>query len=161
MGAELEICDGQVVEFHYILTDEEGGILDSSQDGLPLTYLHGAGNIVPGLESRMSGCTVGDSFKAVIPPSEGYGEYQEPGPQPVDRGEFPDSVDLESGAVFTVRAQSGQEFNVWITEVDGDTVYVDANHPLAGKTLTFDVEVVSIRTATHEELEHGRPDRTP
>ena len=66
---------------------------------------------------------------------------------------------LEPGSVFTVRAQSGQEFNVWVTRVDGDTVYVDANHPLAGKTLTFDVEVVAIRTATGEEVAQGRPER--
>ena len=159
MTSVTHICDGAVVAFHYTLTDETGAVLDDSQGGPPLTYLHGAHNIVPGLESQMLGRSVGDHFSAVVPPAEGYGEYEAPGPQPIPRSEFPDSADLVVGTVFSVRAESGQEFNVWVTQIEDDRIYIDANHPLAGKTLTFTVDIVSLRPAHPNELEQGHPDR--
>ena len=99
MSSTPQICDGQVVEFHYTLTDESGETLDDSRGGRPLMYLHGAGNVVPGLERALTGASV-ETFTAVIPPADGYGEYEEPGPQPVTRAEFPETAEIEEGAVF-------------------------------------------------------------
>ena len=106
----------------------------------------------------MIGHQAGDKFVAVIAPSEGYGEYQEPGPQPVERSAFPDDAQLFEGATFSVQAGTGEVFPVWIKKVEDDTVYVDANHPLAGVTLHFDVEIVDIRDASEDEISQGRPD---
>jgi FKBP-type peptidyl-prolyl cis-trans isomerase SlyD len=157
MGEGLKITDGKIVQFHYTLTNDDGEILDSSKDAGPLTYLHGASNVVPGLELRMNGHQVGDKFVAIVPPDEGYGEYQQPGPQPVERSAFPADAEISVGITFSVQAGTGEVFNVWVTKVEGDTVHVDANHPLAGVTLHFDVDVVDIRDASEDEIAHGHP----
>ena len=151
------IENGKVVRFHYTLRNSEKEQLDTSAEAGPLAYLHGAKNIVPGLERHMTGHQTGDKFVAVIAPNEGYGEYQQPGPQPVDRGAFPETADLRVGVSFTVEAGNGEVFNVWVTAVEEDKVYVDANHPLAGVTLHFDVEIVEIRDASPEEIACGHP----
>ena len=151
------IENGKVVRFHYTLRNSENEQLDTSAEAGPLAYLHGAKNIVPGLERHMAGHQTGDRFVAVIAPNEGYGDYQQPGPQPVDRAAFPEDADLRVGVSFTVEAGNGEVFNVWVTAVEEDKVYVDANHPLAGVTLHFDVEIVEIRDASPEEIAHGHP----
>ena len=151
-----QIAAGMVVEFHYTLTDKDGDLLDRSEQGEPLQYLHGAGNIVPGLEDALSGHAVGDAFKVTVPPEEGYG-LRDGDPKPVARSAFPDGVDIEPGMQFAVRGPDGHPIPVWVADVEDDIVYIDHNHPLAGVALTFDVNVVSIRLATHEEQEHGHP----
>ena len=151
------VADGQVVSIHYTLTDDEGEELDSSRGHEPLAYLHGAGNIVSGLESALAGKRVGDRVKVVVDPEDGYGEEDEDGVQIASRSDFPDEAPLEVGMHFIAENEKGEEVPVWITSIDGDEVTVDFNHPLAGVTLHFDVEVTGIRAATKDELDHGHP----
>lgn len=149
--------DGKVVSIHYTLKDDDGEVVDSSSGGEPLDYLHGAGNIVPGLEAAMIGRVIGDKFKVTVAPADGYGEVVGGGPRPVPRTAFPDDVELEEGMQFFVRGPDGEPFPVWVAEVKDDQVLIDANHPLAGENLNFEVEVIAIRDATGEEVEHGHP----
>ncbi len=151
------IGDGNVVLFHYTLKNAEGEVLDTSDGADPLFYLHGGGNIVPGLEEELTGKSVGDKMSVVVPPEKGYGVRGGPGPQPVERSAFPPEVELEAGMQFHAEAPDGSPLTLWISAVEGDQVLVDANHPLAGVTLHFDIEVTGIRSATEDELAHGHP----
>jgi FKBP-type peptidyl-prolyl cis-trans isomerase SlyD len=148
---------GKVVSFHYTLTNDSGEVLDSSTGRDALPYLHGGGNIVPGLEKQMAGKAVGDSFDAVVPPTEGYGERSGPEPQAVERSAFPDDAPLQKGMQFVAQTPDGQHIPLWVDRIEGDTVFVDHNHPLAGVTLHFAVEITEIRDATAEEQAHGHP----
>jgi FKBP-type peptidyl-prolyl cis-trans isomerase SlyD len=147
------IQNDSVVNFNYTLTNAAGDVLDKSQ-GDPLVYLHGAHNIVPGLENAMLGKQVGDKFQVTVEPEEAYGEYQAEMVQEVPRNMFQGVDDIQVGMQFQAQADEGVQV-VTVKEVTAEHVIVDANHPLAGQALTFDVEVVAIRAATAEELEHG------
>lgn len=151
------VADGLVVSIHYTLTDDDGDVVDSSEGQEPLAYLHGHSNIVPGLEQALLGKQVGDRLKAVVAPADGYGEFDPAGEERVPRDAFPEDIELEPGMQFTATGPDGAVSPVWIAGLEGDEVLVDMNHPLAGQTLHFDVEVVAIRTATPEELDHGHP----
>lgn len=151
------VATGKVVLFHYTLTDATGVVLDSSDGQEPMPYLHGAGNIVPGLERQMADRPAGDRFKAVVPPEEGYGLPQGPGPQAVPRDAFPEDIEIEEGMPFMAESDDGDVISLWVTRVEDDTIWVDKNHPLAGQTLHFDIEIVEIRDATEEEVAHGHP----
>ena len=150
------IADGKVVRIHYVLRDGEGEEIDRSGDE-PLEYLHGAGNIVPGLEKQLAGKSPGDKLTVVVPPEEGYGPRHKVKPHAIPRSSFPKDADLQKGMGFTMRAQNGEAVPVWVTKIQGPTVYVDPNHPLAGATLHFEVEVVDTRDANDEEKAHGHP----
>ena len=150
------VTTGKVVLFHYTLRDEDGDEIDSSEGAEPLPYLHGAGNIVPGLERQMTGRKVGDSFQAVVPPEEGYGR-REGQPQQVPRAAFPDDAEIEEGMQFMAQSEDGEMIPLWVAAIEEDFVFVDPNHPLAGVTLHFAVEIVGIRDATDEERGHGHP----
>ncbi len=143
-----------VVSIQYRLTNNAGELLDASNEGEPLTYLHGAGNIIPGLESELLGKAVGASFTVVIAPEEAYGVRQDHLVQEVPRDAFPDPEQLETGMRFSAQSDQGM-LSVVITAVSPETVTVDANHPLAGETLHFDVRIEEVRPATAEEVEHG------
>jgi FKBP-type peptidyl-prolyl cis-trans isomerase SlyD len=147
----------KVVGFHYTLSNAKGAVLESSNGSEPMTYLHGAENIVPGLERQMTGKTIGDTFNAQVPPEEGYGVRDERAAQAVPRSSFPSDIEIDVGAQFTAEAPDGSIMPVWVTAVDNDSVHIDRNHPLAGETLHFKIEVVSIRDATKEEVAHGHP----
>lgn len=151
------VATGKVVLIHYTLTDDEGEELDSSQGEEPLPYLHGEGNLVPGLERELEGRKVGDKFKVRVPPEVGYGDRVGPGAQAVPRTAFPEGAELEPGLSIVAEDDDGNATPLWITEVREDTVMVDVNHPLAGVALNFEVEIVSIREATAQEREHGHP----
>ena len=157
MSNHISISDGTVVEIHYTLTDDSGETLDTSKGQEPLAYLHGASNIVPGLERQLAGHLVGDLFKAAVPPQEAYGEISGEGPQAVPRTGFPADVDLAPGMSFQGEGDDGETCVVWIVAVEGEQVLIDLNHPLAGMHLNFDVEVVTVRAATQEEIDHGHP----
>lgn len=146
------VAEGKIVLFHYTLTNETGDVIDSSEGRDPLPYLHGAGNIVPGLERQMGQREVGDKFRATVEPAEAYGNRQEPGEQAVERGAFPDDAPVQPGMQFVAQTPDGQKIPLWITRVEEDQVFVDHNHPLAGVTLHFDVEIVEVRDPTPEEL---------
>lgn len=150
----MQIADRTVASFHYTLTNDAGDVLDSSEGREPLTYLHGASNIVPGLESQMTGRVAGDRFDADVAAADGYGEYVAELVQVVPRASFAGIDDLAVGMQF--QAQTGQgALPVVITEIDGDDVTVDGNHPLAGETLHFAIEIVEVREASVEEVLHG------
>lgn len=149
------IADGHAVTIHYRLTLDDGSIADDSFEGEPLVYLHGAQNIVPGLERELAGKNVGDSCEVEVAPADGYGEYDPTAEQSVEKSQFPANVDLQPGMSFQTRGQNGQPVPVWVRKLDGDNVIITANHPLAGQRLTFKVEVIDVRGATAEELEHG------
>lgn len=149
----MQITDQTAVKFHYTLTDHTGEQLDSSINQEPLSYLHGLGNIIPGLEAAMTGKQVGDKFVVTIEPDQAYGLVDESMRQVVSRKMF-DDMDIEVGMQFHAEVNHGSGI-ITITEINGDDVVVDGNHPLAGIALTFDVEVVEVRAATADELAHG------
>lgn len=143
---------GKVVGFAYHLRNNQGETLDQSQE--PMEYLHGYMNIIPGLEKEMEGLTIGDKKTVVVPPAEAYGEYDEKLVYEVPRTNFPPDEDLVPGMQFRAETEQGA-VSLFVQEVVGENVIMNGNHPLAGETLNFDVEVHTIREATSEELDHG------
>ena len=150
----MQIANNKVVSIHYKLTNDEGSILDSSEGQEPLAYLHGLGNIIPGLENALTGRAVGDKFTVTIAPADGYGERDNEMVQSVPKSAFQGVDQIEPGMQFQAQSPDGMQL-VTVVDVDGDEVILDGNHPMAGITLTFDVEVTEIRDATAEELDHG------
>jgi FKBP-type peptidyl-prolyl cis-trans isomerase SlyD len=148
-----DIQNDQVVSFHYTLTDENGTVIDKSE-GQPLVYLHGAGNIIPGLENALTGKNVGDKLTVNVTAAEGYGEYNPEMVQEVPRNMFQGVDDITAGMQFQAQTDDGIQV-VTVKDVTDENVIVDANHPLAGQNLNFDVEIVDIRDASQEELDHG------
>lgn len=149
----MQITDGKVVAFHFTLTNEQGQIIESSADQDPLTYLHGHGNIIPGLEQALMDKVVGDTFTVALPPEEAYGVYEEDLVDTVSRSAFEGVAELEVGMQFQAQYANAHRV-ITITQVEGDEVTIDGNHPMAGETLTFEVEVTDVRDATEEELAH-------
>lgn len=150
----MQIANNVVASIEYTLTDDQGNVIDSSVGGEPLAYLHGAGNIIPGLEDALEGKKAGDSFKVSVSPSEGYGEKDEALLQVVPRSMFRGVDQIEPGMQFHAQTDYGMQV-ITVAKVEGDNVTVDGNHPLAGQNLNFDVKVIEVRAATAEELEHG------
>lgn len=150
----LMIGKNSVVGINYTLTNDAGEVMDSSEGRGPLVYLHGAHNLIPGLEAQLAGKTVGASFKATIAPADAYGETDPALIQTLPREMFRGVDNIEVGMGFTAQGPQGQQ-HIVVTAVNGDDVTIDGNHPMAGKTLHFDVEVVSVREATAEEIDHG------
>lgn len=143
-----------VIGFHYTLRDELGEVLDSSSGGDPLYILEGAQEIIPGLERELLGMRTGDRRAIAVKAADAYGDVNPELVVQVKRSQFPPDAPLEIGEQFTVDA--GEQAPVFtIIETDADTVTVDGNHPMAGKDLFFDVEIVEVRDATQEELTHG------
>jgi FKBP-type peptidyl-prolyl cis-trans isomerase SlyD len=150
----MEITQQRVVTIHYTLTNDAGEVLDSSRGADPLAYLHGAGNIIPGLENALAGKRAGDKLTVRVEPAQGYGERDDRLVQSVPRRAFQGIADIQPGMTFHAESSNGP-MRVTVTRVAGDMVTVDGNHPLAGEHLNFDVEVADVRTATDEELSHG------
>ena len=150
----MKIAQEKVVSIHYTLKNAEGSVLDSSSGSDPLAYLHGAGNIIPGLESALEGKEAGEKLAVTVEPGQGYGDRDERLVQDVPRAAFKDVQELAPGMQFQAQGPQGTRLVV-VTQVAEETVTVDANHPLAGQTLHFEVEVAEVREATKEELEHG------
>ena len=148
------IANDTVVQFNYTLTNSDGDVLDKS-NGEPLAYLHGHHNIISGLESKMEGKSVGDKFTVTVAPEDAYGEYLSEAVQEVPRANFQGVENIEAGMQFQSQTDDGHVMLVTVKDVNDDSVVVDGNHPLAGVTLTFDVEVVDVRKATADEIAHG------
>ena len=153
----LLIGDNLVVSMHYKLSDGDGNVLDSSEGSAPLAYLHGARNIIPGLEKALVGKVQGDSLQVKVEPAEGYGEVVPELIQTIQKSDFEDAGSVEVGMAFQAEGPDGSVQRIVVKEVDGDKVTVDANHPLAGAVLHFDIEIVGVREATEEEIAHGHP----
>jgi len=146
----MKIAKDKVAAIHYTLKDNEGKVLDSSAGRDPLYYLHGAGNLIAGMEEGLEGKSTGDKFQLKVAPEKGYGEKDEALLQKVPRSAFGDQR-VERGMQF----QTNQGQVVTVTHVGLESITVDGNHPLAGVELNFDVEVMEVRTATADELAHG------
>ncbi|OOV86616.1 FKBP-type peptidyl-prolyl cis-trans isomerase [Oceanospirillum linum] len=151
----MQIQDNAVVSIHYTLTNEAGDTIDSSAGAEPLAYLHGAANIIPGLEDALVGKAAGDKLNVTVAPADGYGEHIAELVQEVPAEMFQGVDEVQIGMEFHAESNTGQPIAVTVTKVEDGKVTIDANHPLAGVTLAFDVEVVEVREATAEELEHG------
>jgi len=152
---KVQISKNCVVSIHYTLFSEEGLELDSSKGRDPLSYIHGIGQLIPGLEKVLEGKSVGDQISVTIPPEEGYGYYDEQLVLTLPRDRFENGDSIEEGMEFAGQTQDGSYHIFRVLHVDADSVQVDGNHPLAGQTLTFNVEVEGVREATPEELSHG------
>ena len=150
----MKIASNAVVSIHYTLKNAEGEVLDSSEGANPLNYLHGAGNIIPGLEKSLEGKLTGDELTAVVSPEEGYGVRDDALMQSVPRSAYGDVSNIEVGMRFTAETDQGP-VSMAVAAVDKENVVVDRNHPLAGMELHFAVSVASVRSATAEEIEHG------
>lgn len=150
----MQIAQDTVVVIHYTLKDDAGATVDTSDGGDPLAYIHGNGNLVPGLENALEGKRAGDKVSVKILPADGYGDYDKGLVQRVPRRSFKGVADVRPGMQFQVQSEQGPR-SVTVTNVAGDMVTVDGNHPLAGKNLNFDVEVVEVRAPSEEELAHG------
>ena len=149
----MTIEKNKVVSIDYRLVDDEGDLIDSSEDGEPLVYLHGGGNIIAGLERHLEGKNPGESLSCVIAPVDGYGERDDSLVFTVGKDEFEGS-DLSVGMQFEAHGEDGAQI-VTVIGIENDEVKVDANHPLAGENLHFSIKIVDVREASAEELTHG------
>jgi FKBP-type peptidyl-prolyl cis-trans isomerase SlyD len=150
----MQIAKDSVVTIDYTLTDNAGKIIDSSKGKQPLAYLHGGQNLIPGLERALEGKSAGDNIKVTVSPEEAYGIRDEKLVQTVPSSAFQGVPELKVGMQFRSQSPQGSTV-VTVTKVEGPNVTVDANHPLAGMALSFDVDIKEVRKATKEELEHG------
>jgi FKBP-type peptidyl-prolyl cis-trans isomerase SlyD len=150
----MEIATNKVVTFHYKVADTQGSFSESSEGGDPVAYLHGRGNIVPGLENELRGKQAGDEFQVTVPPEDAYGHRDDTALQRVPIKHLIRPGRLAPGKVVAINTERG-EVPATVLKVGRFNVDVDLNHPLAGKTLVFDVKVVDVRDATEEELAHG------
>ena len=147
----MQITRHSLVVLDYSLKDDDGQLIDSSEGGEPLAYVHGTESIIPGLETALDGKAVGDALVVRVPAEEAYGNHDEAMVQPVDRDQLPGEVELEIGMQFEAESDAGNAI-VTVVGFEDDTVLLDANHPLAGVALNFDVTVREVREATPEEL---------
>lgn len=150
----MKIAARTVALIDYTLTDAEGTVIDSSEGQEPLAYLHGAGNIIPGLEKALEGKEAGDVLKVTVPAAEAYGERDDQALEVIQRNQVQMDEEIQVGMQLHAHGPHGAQI-LTVVEVDGDEITLDANHPLAGMDLTFDVKVVVVRDATVEELAHG------
>lgn len=150
----MQIAKNAVVAIDYTLTDTKGQVLDTSEGRGPLNYLHGAGNIIPGLERALEGKAEGEKLQVTVPPEEGYGQRDDALVQQVPKKLFAETAEPEPGMQFQAQGPQGTQL-LTVVEVQDEQVTVDANHPLAGRELSFDVAVVNVREATPDEIEHG------
>lgn len=150
----MQIEKDRVASFHYELSDADGQAIEKSPDGQPMHYLHGANNIIPGLEDALEGRTAGDEFEVTVEPAEAYGEYNPGNVHRIPLKRLQGAGQLQPGQLLQLQTEQGP-MQVQVKKVGRFNVDVDANHPLAGQTLTFRVSVAEVREAAAEELEHG------
>lgn len=150
----MNISKNTAVSLNYKLTDDDGEVIDTSEGGAPLTYIHGAGMLIPGLEKELEGHVATDALKVRVPPEEAYGLRDDSKVHDVPKAQLPADAELVVGMQFQAQSEHGVHI-LTALEIGEDTVKMDANHPLAGKALNFDVTVMEVREATAEELQHG------
>lgn len=151
----MQIAANSLVSFHYELKGEDGEVIDSSAPDQPMAYLHGHSNIIPGLEKELMGKSAGDKLNVAVEAAEAYGEYDEEKCFLIERKALP--MEVEPGAILELHAEDGEVLQVYVVQISGKHVEVDANHPLAGQKLFFQVEVVSVGTASPEQISQGHP----
>lgn len=150
----MKISKNYAVYFDYEVRNSRTELLDSSKGSGPMAYVHGYASIIPGLEKALEGKVAGEELQVMVPPHEAYGLRDENRVSKVDRSIFPKDADIQPGMRFRASSEHGAD-HVVVTAVEGDAITVDANHPLAGETLTFQVTVRDVRLATEEEVSHG------
>lgn len=150
----MEVSEKKVITIHYKGTLADGTVFDTSEGKEPLEFIYGIGMIIPGLEEGLEGLKEGDKKTVEVPADKAYGKRQEEAMQEVPKSQFPEDIELKEGLQLAAQGPQGT-IPVTVLEVGEENVKVDFNHPLAGKDLTFDVEVLGIREATKEELDHG------
>jgi FKBP-type peptidyl-prolyl cis-trans isomerase SlyD len=150
----MQVGDNKVVSIHYTLKNENGEVLDSSENREPLSYIHGQGNIIPGLENALTGAESQAEIDVTVTPEEGYGERHEQLIQDVPMSAFEGVDEVKPGMQFQAQTESGPRV-ITVQEVGEEEVKIDGNHPLAGETLHFKVKVDEVRDASDEEIEHG------
>ena len=150
----MQIKTNAVVSIHYTLTNKTGEVLDTSDGSEPLAYLHGRGNLIPGLEKELEGKEKGSKVQVTVPPEEAYGVHDENLIREVAREAFKDIQDVQPGMQFQSQSEQGIEVFT-VTKIEGDKITIDGNHALAGEILSFDVEITDVREATEEEITHG------
>lgn len=148
-----KVEEGKVVDIEYRVTLEDGEVADET-DGQPMPYLHGVGGIIPGLEKALDGHEVGEKLTLVVPPEDAYGEIDPEATVAIPRESFP-SEEVEIGDELELEDDDGEVVMGWIVDADDEAVHIDLNHPLAGETLTIEVEIVGVREPTEEEKAHG------
>ncbi len=149
----MKIEKNSVVSIDYKLTDEQGIVIDTSEGRQPLTYLHGVGALIPGMENALTGKAVGEKFTVTIQPEEAYGQRDESLLRVIAAEELKDIPDLRVGTQLQADTEAGVKVFT-VIKIEGDKVGIDGNHPLAGVTLNFDLDVKEVREATAEEIEH-------
>ena len=154
--APTVVNDGVIVLFEYTLSGPDGDVIESCAGEGPIPYLHGANNIVSGLERQMTGRTVGEQFTVVVPAAEAYGDHDGEEPEPVPLEDLP--PELEEGMPIIGQLADGTEVELWVVGIEPDHALLSQNHPLAGVDLTFDIDIKSMRAATDAEREQGHPD---
>ena len=150
----MNIEKDTVVTFHYQLTDDDGALIESSARQDPMSYLHGSGAIIPGLAVALEGKAAGDTFQVTVEPKQAYGPVQPDLFHVVPRESFAGADELTAGMIFQADGPQGRQI-VRVVKVEEEQVHIDANHPLAGRVLVFDVTVEAVRAATPEEIAHG------
>ena len=151
----MNIEKDKVVSFHYRLSDDAGAQIEDSREREPLTILFGHGNIIKGLEAAMAGHAAGDQFDVVVAPAEAYGERREDYTQRVPKKYFQDADHLQPGDMTVLSTKDGRQQMVQVLKVGSSVIDVDLNHPMAGKTLHFGIEITEVRDAAAEEIAHG------
>ena len=157
MSNALLLQSGHVGILNYTIKNAEGETLDSTVGQGPRPYLHGADNMLPGLEKELEGKSAGDKLNGVLAPADAFGEHDGSEPQRVKRSELPKGRNWQKGMPFAIKASDGTPVQLWITDVRGAWVWVTPNHPLAGTEVHYEVEVIRVRTARQVEIDHGHP----
>lgn len=151
----LAISKNSVVSLHYKLTDDDGNVLEHSDKSGPLNYLHGAGTMIRGLEKALAGKTAGERLQVRVAPAEAYGQVFPGLVQTLERSAFKQVENIEVGMRFEAETPDGTLERIVVTKVEGNDITIDANHPLAGMALNFEIEILSVRAATPEEIDYG------
>ena len=151
----MAILTNKIVTFNYTLKDDQGNQLDSTNKGEPFSFITGSMQVLPGLEEALSSMIIGSKKNIKLAAVDAYGEYDEGAIQKVKRNLFPEEAELEIGKTYFAHSPEGQHLQFVITQVENEDITVNFNHPLAGKDLEFDVELLDVRDATPEEISHG------
>ncbi len=151
----MAIEQNKVVTMNFTLKDDEGNVLDSTEKGGPFSYISGTNMVLPKLEEALSGMLIGSKKNLKLEAKDGYGNYNDDAIQVVGKENFPEDIVLEVGMEYMANSPDGVKMPFTISNVDGEEITIDFNHPLAGKNLNFDIELLNVRDATAEELSHG------
>ncbi len=151
----MALNSDQVVTINFTLQDDEGIVIDSTKDSTPFSFISGRNQILPKLEEAISVMLIGSSKNILLSAADGYGEFKDEAVQTVKKDAFPEGSNIEEGMSYVANSPEGHQMPFVITKIDGDDITLDFNHPLAGRNLNFDVELLDVRNASAEELDHG------